>query len=408
MPDFDASPNAAPRVAERFLPAPAIAGKRALIIDDDREMQTLLALLLERQGYAVHIASGLEDLAHAPEQLQAELILLDFHLGEFTGIDVLQLLEEKRSQAAIILVSGCNAATGEAALATGKSHGLNMLGLLPKPFKASMLAALLARQGQAPQPLGAADLAEALREERLFLVYQPKLELASGRLVGVEALVRWQDPLRGVIPPDRFIALAEDSRQIVALSWQVLDLAFAQQARWQAAGHTFDLAINVAPQMLYEPRCLTLFDALAERHGVDLTRINLEITESATIDCLSYTRHRLNGLRERGCSLSMDDFGTGYSSMSQLYRLPFDQLKVDRTFVGASDRCSEARAITTTIVELGQRLNLKVVAEGIETPSQRVLLESLGCDYGQGYLFARPMPTHQLTGWLARHHLDAF
>lgn len=405
MPDFDASPGAKPRWNDRL---PAMAGKNALVIDDDCEIQTLLALLLEQQGYAVRVASGLEALAHEPELLQVELIVLDFHLGEFTGIDVLQLLDEKHSQAAIILVSGCSTADGEAALATGARHGLHMLGLLPKPLKASMLRELIARLDHTPRPLDAGDLAAALREERLFLVYQPKLELVSGRLVGVEALVRWQDPLRGTITPDRFIALAEASQQIVPLSWQVLERAFAQQANWQAAGHTFDLAINVAPQMLYEPDCLKTFDALAERHCITLTRINLEITESASIDCLSYVRHRLNGLRERGCSLSMDDFGTGYSSMSQLYRLPFDQLKVDRAFVGASDRCAEARAITTTIVELGQRLKLRTVAEGIETPAQHALLEGLGCDYGQGYLFARPMPAHQLAGWLAQHHLAAF
>ncbi|WP_136068617.1 EAL domain-containing response regulator [Modicisalibacter radicis] len=382
--------------------------KRALVIDDDCEIQTLLALLLEQQGYTVRVVDGLEALAHAPELVQVELILLDFHLGEFTGIDVLQFLDEKHSQAAVILVSGCSHAVGEAALATGTRHGLRMLGLLPKPLRASMLRELIARQDHAPRPLDAGDLAEALREERLFLVYQPKLELAGGRLVGVEALVRWRDPLRGVITPDRFISLAEASRQIVPLSWQVIEQAFAQQARWQAAGHTFGLAINVAPQMLYEPGCLATFDALVERHGIPLTRIDLEITESAAIDCLSYARQRLNGLRERGCSLSMDDFGTGYSSMAQLYHLPFDQLKVDRTFVGASDRCAEARAITTTIVELGKRLKLRTVAEGIETPGQRALLEGLGCDHGQGYLFARPMPAHQLAGWLAQYHQTVF
>lgn len=384
------------------------AATRALIVDDDVEIQMLIRALLGRHGYCVKVAAGLQELACQSEMLDTELIFLDVDLGIFTGQDVMQFLQDKRATAVVILVSSCSVATLERLVDAGRAGGLTMLGFLQKPVQPAALQRLLEQRQLPPPPLTEAQLSDALARDEFFLSFQPKLDLASGQLAGVEALLRWNLPGRGVVYPDAFIARAERSGLIVPLTWHVLDLAFRQKARWEAAGHRFDLAVNVPPAWLHAGDCLSGFDALAAYHGIALEGIELEITESGAVECLSYARHVLGSLRDRGCTLSMDDFGTGYSSMAQLYRLPFDQIKVDRSFVGCSDIDAEAAAITRTIVELGERLRLRVVAEGIETPAQHDLLTAMGCPLGQGYLFGRPMNAGAFSGWLARHHLEQF
>ncbi|KXS38569.1 MAG: hypothetical protein AWU55_1356 [Halomonadaceae bacterium T82-2] len=397
-PTLDDSPRAA-STARRL---------RALIVDDDIEIQLLLRALLERHGYRVEVAGGLEELAWHSERLDAELIFLDMDLGDFTGQDVMHFLQEKRVRADVVLISSASVATLERAVAQGRGTGLAMLGFLQKPIQPGVLQHLLENRRPAPPPIAPSQLTAAMAGDELFLAFQPKLELATGQLTGVEALVRWQSAQRGLVFPDSFIPLAERSQQIITLTWHIMELAFAQKARWEAAGHVFDLAINLPQQLLRAPDCLSTIEAMAARHGVDLGGIVLEITESGAVECLSYSRHVLNSLRDRGCTLSMDDFGTGYSSLAQLYRLPFDQIKIDRSFVGCCDIDPEALAITQTIVDLGERLNLCVVAEGIETAEQQALLADMHCRLGQGYLFGRPMAAGPFSAWLAQHHLERF
>ncbi|MFD2436536.1 EAL domain-containing protein [Modicisalibacter luteus] len=238
-----------------------------------------------------------------------------------------------------------------------------------------------------------------MRQGHFFLAYQPKLELQSGRIAGVEALLRWKDPDCGMIYPDSFIPLAERSRRIVELTWHVLDLALTQQTCWHARGWPLNIAINIPAQLLRTPNMLTAFDRVVARHTSHLGGLTLELTESASIECLSHACQLLSALRERGCRLALDDFGTGYSSLTQLYRLPFDELKLDRSFVSLCDKDHEARAITLAIVDLGRRLDMEVVAEGIETQEQHGLLKAAHCHIGQGYLFARPMAQEQFNGW---------
>lgn len=375
--------------------------QRALIVDDDIEIQLLGQHLLRRRGFEVVTVAGLEELARQPGLLDVDLILLDYSLGEFTGFDILQYLHDLRLDAAVVLLSGCDEDTAQALLHSGGSKGLNMLGFLSK-------GQLLKRLDAVIQPLAAREtsptveaLDNAMHQGDFFLAYQPKFDLQTNQVVGVEALLRWQDPLCGLITPARFIPLAERHHRIVDLSWHVLDLALAQQARWQANGWALNMAINVPAQWLKAPHMLATFDRIVARHSSRLEGLTLELTESAGIECLSYARHVLSALRERGCRLALDDFGTGYSSLIQLYQLPFDELKLDRSFVSLCDEDREARAITLAIIDLGRRLDMTVVAEGIETREQHDLLRHAHCDIGQGFLLARPMPTEQFDAWYA-------
>ncbi len=381
--------------------------ERALIIEGDLETQSLARHLLTRRGYDVSTASGLSDLACQPDLLKAELILMDLALGEFTGLDVIQFLNDLRLNAAIVLLSECDEMTTQHVLDMGRACGLRMLGHRSRATLITGLDPLIKHLHGAQKVLMPVDLDIALREGHLALAYQPKLDLRSGQVTGVEALVRWHDPLRGTLHPASFIALAEQSHQINSLTWHVLNLALAQQAQWRARQWSLDMAVNISPLLLRTPEVLVTLDRMVSHHGGDLQGLTLELTESAGIACLGYARHLLTELRERGCRLALDDFGTGYSSMTQLYRLPFDELKLDRGFVSLSDQDPEANAITLSIVELGKRLNLNVVAEGIETPAQRDLLKRAGCHQGQGYLFSRALSPAEFDPWFQAHSNQA-
>ncbi|WP_241524566.1 putative bifunctional diguanylate cyclase/phosphodiesterase [Vreelandella sulfidaeris] len=234
-------------------------------------------------------------------------------------------------------------------------------------------------------------------------MYQPKQDLKQRQVIGVEALVRWQDPERGVLSPDSFIPLAEQSGLMVPLTWLVLELALAQQAEWQARGWSLNVAINIPAAFIQSEGMLEAFDRLTQQHGALLSNITLELTESVGVECLGYACHVLKALQQRGCQLSLDDFGTGYSSLSQLHRLPFNELKIDRSFVSSIDQDKDALAITASIIDLGKRLGLKIVAEGIETMAQHTLLVEAGCTVGQGHYFARPLTAADFDAWFSEY-----
>ncbi|MDR5873355.1 EAL domain-containing response regulator [Vreelandella gomseomensis] len=376
--------------------------RNALVIDDDADIQLLGTMLLQKLGYNVATAGCLGELARQPSLLNTELILLDLGLGEFTGLDIIDYLHDLRLNAAIIVTSGCSEEAAAHTIESGNQKGLCMLGFLPKTKLMTGLAPFIDSLKQSSKPPVKAELEKALRDRELFLAFQPKQDLHTGNITGVEALVRWQDPQRGVLYPDSFIPLAEKQDLILPLTWHVIELALAQQARWQSEGIDLNVAINVPAAFIQAEGMLATFDRLTQRHHISLDKITLELTESAGIECLGYARHVLETLRRKGCQLALDDFGTGYSSMVQLYRLPFTELKIDKSFVSRIDHDDDARAITLSIIDLGKRLGLKVVAEGIETSCQHTLLAQYGCTLGQGYFIARPLARHALDTWLTR------
>jgi diguanylate cyclase (GGDEF)-like protein len=253
------------------------------------------------------------------------------------------------------------------------------------------------------------DLRRALERGELRVHYQPQVDLATDRIIGFEALVRWQHPVRGLVPPLAFIPLAEETGLIVPLGRWVLEIACRQARKWRDArpnGPRLLMSVNLSARQFVQPDLVEQVDAILSETGLDPSTLELEITESVVMDQSEVGIRTLSRLRDMGVRLVLDDFGTGYSSLAYLKHLPLDTIKIDRTFVTGID--SEAdRSIVDAVIGLAHGLRISVVAEGIETEAQFETLRAMGCDIGQGYLFARPMLAFEAGRLLSPRRLNA-
>ena len=246
------------------------------------------------------------------------------------------------------------------------------------------------------------DLWQALRRNELRVRYQPLLEVGTGTIVAAEALVRWEHPERGLVPPLDFIPTAEQTGQIIAIGEFVLTQACEQAAAWAAAGHPVRISVNVAVSQLHDAAFPALVQRVLSDTGLAPNRLCLEITESSLMREAGQGSAEMARLKALGVELSMDDFGTGYSSLSYLHHFPVDELKVDRLFISRLDRTGRDRHLVQAIVGMAQALGLSVVAEGVETDEQLQFLGELGCDLAQGYLFAPAVSADELMALLRR------
>jgi diguanylate cyclase (GGDEF)-like protein len=246
------------------------------------------------------------------------------------------------------------------------------------------------------------DLRRALEQpDELVLHYQPKIGLPLGELCGVEALVRWEHPTRGLVSPADFIPVAENTGLVNLLTTHVLRLAIAQAAGWLTTGLRVPVAVNLSARCLVDPTLLDRVRDLLDERALPPELLRLEVTESAVMANPALAQHTLTGLNRLGVRLSIDDYGTGYSSMAYLKRLPVDELKVDRSFVHHMTESGNDDAILVrSAIDLGHNLGLTVVAEGVERAEHVSALRELGCDVAQGYHFARPMPPGPLLTWI--------
>ena len=247
------------------------------------------------------------------------------------------------------------------------------------------------------------ELTDAIKQGHFQMYYQPIVDIASGRHAGFESLVRWQHPTRGVVSPDEFIPLAEETGLIRDLGRMILRMAIVQVGRWKRDGLWSDgnyVSINVSGEQLLSATLLEEINTLLADNGVRAGDIRIELTETAVIANLDVANVVLPRLRDQGILLCMDDFGTGYSSLSYLSDLPFSVLKIDKSFIDHVVDRDDQRTLVRTILAMADTMALKVVAEGIETPGQRSLLAEMRCGYGQGYLFAKPLAPEAATAWL--------
>jgi len=393
--------------------------RRILVIDDDDDICELISATAESMG--LHCIATTEAAvfldALTPD---TALIMLDLVMPEMDGIELLRILGQQQCKVGIILVSGIGKRIMETARELALAHGLSVVGHLEKPFELEDLEAILKINTQPAAPLVSrprtklviedTELYNAVERNQFILYYQPQIDIPTGRVAGLEALVRWQHPERGLIFPDDFIPRLEGLGLIDRLGWIVANRGLSEVSKFKDKdGVTPMLSMNVSVTSLHDLKFPDTMAALIAKHGVSPKKVILEITESGLIKELTHTLDVLTRLRLKQVQLSIDDFGTGYSMMQQLQNIPATELKIDKSFVQNMHGRDSDRVMVQKTIEIGHELGMKVIAEGVETSEQLAFLRSNGCDLAQGYLYSRPLPVPELLVWLesyrARHSI---
>jgi EAL domain-containing protein (putative c-di-GMP-specific phosphodiesterase class I)/CheY-like chemotaxis protein len=384
----------------------------ALIVDDDEDVLAALARLLRPARVTVFTARCAEEAVATLEAHAANIavIVSDYAMPGTDGAELLRTVRDRWPGISRVMLTG-NADLHATSRAVNESH---LFRLFTKPWPPGELEDAVAQALEyhrsltsgaaelclAGQPTARRELARELRRAldagQLVLHYQPVVTLASGQIVGVEALVRWNHPERGLLPPGDFIPVAEESGLIEPLGRWVLREACRQGAQWQAAGTPIGVAVNVSVLQLQSSGFLDDVSTALRKTTLLPSNLTLELTESVLAHDPISTTSTLEAIKRLGVQVAMDDFGTGYSSLSYLGTFPIDVLKIDKRFVGGMANGAWGSVLIQAIISLGHSLGLRLVAEGIEQPQQVEQLRSLGCDFGQGYHFSRPLPPGDL------------
>jgi len=401
---------------------------RLLILDDDPHIGMMIRLVAESAGIQARYVTETAAFFLAVDEWSPDYIAVDLIMPEMDGVEVLIKLAERGCDAKLIITSGVDSRVLDAARRSAVEHGLEIAGVLSKPFSPRDLRSLLhvapAGRAEAVKPAAAnagaqpvkdtfelteAELRRAVYAGEFQLYYQPQIECSSGRLAGFEALLRWIHPQQGIIMPMRFIPLAERFCLIDELTDQVL----AQAMHWfmpRFAASEISISVNLSAKSMNASAApagtaaaaplVERITALCRKQRLDPSRLILELTETSAMEDPTRSLDLLTRLRVKGFQLSIDDFGTGYSSMLQLARLPFSEIKVDKSFVGTAIRSIESGVVVKSIVDLGHSLGLRVVAEGAEDLETLKFLQGIGCDLAQGYAIARPMHGDAVPAWI--------
>lgn len=375
---------------------------RLLIIDDEPSFAEFVRKVAVGCNYEAEVAPSSEGIWQAMDELQPTHVAVDLQMPGADGIEVMRQLATRRSHARLIIMSGADGKVVEVACRLAAERGLTVAAALRKPFRAAELRRVLEEHRTNFGPLTREHITEGLEQGQFFLEYQPTVDLRSGALYGVEALVRWRHPARGVIAPADFIPAAEENGAIGELTAFVVRLALRELGGWASAADGPGIAINVSAADLQRLGFADELSAMCAQAGVAADQIVLEMTETVAMRDVIAGADVLTRLRLKGFHLSLDDFGTGYSSLFQLQRLPFSQLKIDRAFVRDCATSAESLAIVRTIVDLAHRLGLSCVAEGVEDETSLRTVASTGCDAAQGYFISRPISAAALGPWIAR------
>lgn len=388
-----------------------MAGRRILILDDDADVGQTIQWIAESLGFEAEFVSHPDPFFQKLADTHRDVVTIDLIMPEFDGVEILRKLAAHSCQSQIVISSGMGDKVLSAAARSAAEHGLNIAGVISKPISRDSLRALIGEGAdfgdtRFPEECGAlreqfeipeSDLEQALLRHEFLLAYQPKIDCQTGRTAGFEAMARWNHPVLGIVLPDRFISLAERSGNIDALTQQIFEQSLAWFSR-SFPQPDLKLSLNLSAKSLVDIQMADALLDLCNRFSVATERVVLELTETSAMEDPTLSLDVMTRLRVKGFCLSIDDFGTGYSSMVQLVRLPFSEIKIDKSFV-QSHQSKEARSVIRSIIDLGHSLGLQVTAEGVEDSDSFEYLKSLQCDFAQGYWIARPMWADATRDW---------
>ncbi|HEX9391942.1 MAG TPA: EAL domain-containing response regulator [Usitatibacteraceae bacterium] len=390
-----------------------IAGLRFLVAEDHDFQRGLTVKILESLGATtVHQAAdghaALATLSDAGRPV--DIIITDLDMPGMDGMEFLRHLGAAGGSVSIILASALERKLLSSVVTMAEAYGINLLGVVEKPLTVGKLVPLIQLHNAAqtartrPKTVGPRftldEILAGLKNNEFEPFFQPKIELAGGRVVGAEALARWRHPQLGIVMPSAFIQPLEDGGHIDELAWVMLAKAAMQCARWRRGGLQATVSVNLSLKSLADTQLADRVTELVCKQHLDPRQMVLELTESAATTDVGKALENLARLRMKGFGLSIDDYGTGYSSMQQLTRIAFTELKIDQSFVTNVASQSSARVFLESSLEMARKLNITAVAEGVETRADWDILCELGCGVAQGYFMARPMEYDALLAWV--------
>lgn len=373
---------------------------RLLIIDDEVGLAKVIAKGGKLSGYEATYTDDPKEFLRLLSEWRPSVVVVDLQMPSMDGIELLRVMAENRCSANIIVCSGIDARTLETARRLGTELGLQMAGVLAKPVRMSELNDVLSGLSLGAFEADPTSLRQAILGDDLYLLYQPKVSLGTGKVVAVEALLRWKTPSGQVISPEIFIPMAEEQGVMDEVTDWVLRNAIGQIGQWKAEGMDTSVAVNVSAANLHN---LKLPDRIAEvcvQAGVPPERVTIELTETASMSDPAKMMDVLARFRIKRFFLSIDDFGTGYSSLTQLQRLPFSEIKIDKSFVIGMEKTEESAIIAKTVVDMGHNLGLSVCAEGVENEKVLSMLRGFGCDFVQGFYFSGPVSADKVPDFV--------
>lgn len=391
---------------------PAILRKGVLVVDDS-DLQRLVSseilrsMGIERIYEAAHGADAMDLLR--VEKIEPAVMLVDLHMPGMDGIELIQEVAKFNSHIAIIILSGADSVLLDTLGSMVRACKMTMLGALSKPLNGKILFEKLTRYQPAflpPMPPrtrirpSALDIKRAIRLNQIKPFYQPKVSLKHGEVVGFEALARWCDPLKAIIPPSEFIDVATDHGLLKELTLSLLDSILADMNAWNSLALFPSISVNIAVSLLEDPGFANHIIRSVKNANINPAKILLEITESALMKDQAVALGTIARLKLNGFGFSIDDYGTGFSSMQQLSHIAFSELKIDRSFVCRVAESEHLCNIVQSALDMGQRLGLTTVAEGVETLEELQVLRDMGCDEIQGHLFSSAMPACDVLPWL--------
>ena len=385
-----------------------------VMVVEDHGFQRRIALRLLSELGIERVLEGSDGL-HALDVLRKQatppdVVLVDLDMPGMDGIECIGHIAQERLARSVVVVSALDPALLNTVQTMARAYGLRVLGSVEKPLTRDKLESVLGRLDEhagEEQDDGVADfslqaLSDALECGEIVPWFQPQVEFGNGKVIGVEALARWERPDGSVVRPHLFISVLEREGLANKLTDRMLDAACAWKQRWDHAGSRLKLSVNVSAASLADPSAADRYQEIVESYGVEPVDVILEITESSVMSDAARGLGLLARLRLKGFGLSIDDFGTGYSSLAQLSQIPFTELKIDQGFVFGAHSQPRKRAVVEASLDLARKLGLTAVAEGVEDMEDWQMLAELGCDIAQGYLIGRPVPGSELQAAITR------